>query len=194
MQWSSRKKIVVAAPLFVLLVSVVGGLLLSRSSDDVDVQLTDPGLTTTPGIGTNANMAGESFPFDDVVDITTEQTVKLELRPTPMVINFWFSTCEPCKREMPALAQAAVSYGDKVSFIGINPNDTVRAATEFLNKYAVTFPNYLDDGDLLAGVGVVNMPTTVFVNTAGKIVATHAGEITAEQLSAVIAKEFGITQ
>lgn len=194
MQWSSRKKIVVGAPLFVLLVSVVGGLLLSRSSDDVDVKLTDPQLTTTPGIGTNANVAGEPFPFSDVVDIATAQTVKLEPRTTPMVINFWFSTCEPCKREMPALANAAASYGDTVAFVGINPNDTARAATEFLNKYGVTFPNYLDDGDLLAAVGIVNMPTTVFVNTDGKIVATHAGEITAEQLRNVIAEEFGITQ
>ncbi|NDD87046.1 MAG: TlpA family protein disulfide reductase, partial [Actinobacteria bacterium] len=26
---------------------------------------------------------------------------------TPLVLNFWYSTCEPCRREMPLLAATA---------------------------------------------------------------------------------------
>ena len=191
MQWN-RKKVFIAVSFFVLLVSVVGGLTLSRSTDDVDVKLTDPGVTATPGIGTNANASGKPFPRTSVVDINSQKDVELAAKAAPMVVNFWFSTCEPCKREMPALAAAAKKYGAAVSFVGVNPNDTATAARTFLEKYSVTFPNYLDDGDLMADVGIVNMPTTVFVNTNGIIVATHAGEITAEQINEIITEEFGV--
>lgn len=192
MTWN-RKKVVVAVPLFVLLVSVVGGLILSQSPDDVDVNLTNPGVVQTPGIGTNAPSSGKPFPFTEVIDIATGQTTTPAVNGTPMVINFWFSTCEPCKREMPALTTAAQLYASAVNFVGINPNDTRTSATAFLEKYNVTFTNYLDDGDQLAAAGVVNMPTTMFVNSDGKIVATHAGEITLADIEKKISQHFGIS-
>lgn len=192
MTWN-RKKVVVAVPFLVLLVSVVGGLILSRSSDDVDANLTNPGVIQTPGIGTNAPSSGKTFPFTEVVDIATGQTTTPATNGTPMVINFWFSTCEPCKREMPALTTAAQAYAGTVNFVGVNPNDTRTSATAFLKKYNVTFTNYLDDGDQLAAAGVVNMPTTMFVNGEGKIVATHAGEITLADIEKKISEHFGIS-
>lgn len=191
MTWN-RKKVVVAVPLLVLLVSVVGGLILSQSSDDVDVNLTNPGVVQTPGIGTNAPSSGKSFAFTEVVDIATGNTVTPATNGTPMVINFWFSTCEPCKREMPALTQASQMYAGAVNFVGINPNDTRTSATAFLEKYNVDFTNYLDDGDQLTAAGVVNMPTTMFINGEGKIVSTHAGEITLVDIENKISEYFGI--
>lgn len=191
MTWN-RKKVVVAVPLFVLLVSVVGGLILSQSSDDVDVNLTNPGVVQTPGIGTNAPSSGKPFAFTEVVDIATGETTTPAANGTPMVINFWFSTCEPCKREMPALTQASQMYAGAVNFVGINPNDTRTSATAFLEKYNVDFTNYLDDGDQLAAAGVVNMPTTMFINGEGKIVSTHAGEITLADIENTISEYFGI--
>jgi thiol-disulfide isomerase/thioredoxin len=191
MTWN-RKKVVVTVPFLVLLVSVVGGLILSQSSDDVDANLTNPGVAQTPGIGTNAPSSGKTFPFTEVVDVATGEPTTPAPNGTPMVINFWFSTCEPCKREMPALTAAAQLFTDKVNFVGMNPNDTRTSATAFLEKYNVTFTNYLDDGDQLAAAGVVNMPTTMFVNSDGKIVATHAGEITLADTEKKISEYFGI--
>jgi thiol-disulfide isomerase/thioredoxin len=191
MRWNQRK-LRFALPFIVLFVSVVGGWALSRSSDDVDANLTNPGVVQTPGIGTNAPSSGKTFPFTELIDIATGNTTTPATNGTPMVINFWFSTCEPCKREMPALTTAAQLYAGAVNFVGINPNDTRTSATAFLEKYNVDFSNYLDDGDQLAAAGVVNMPTTLFVNGEGKIVATHAGEITLAEIEKKINKYFGI--
>lgn len=190
MRWN-RKHFVVAVPALVLLVSVVGGLALVRSSDDVDVKLTGPGVVTTPGIGTNAPISDDPFPFTPVVDLETGKQVTLSPGTKPMIINFWFSTCEPCKREMPALREASLAHGDKVTFVGVNPNDTARTARDFLRTHQVTFANYLDDGDQLANAGIVNMPTTVFVNMNGTVAATHAGEITLPDIEATIARLWG---
>ena len=190
----NRKKVVVAVLSIVLLVSVVGGWALSRSSDDVDANLTDPGVEQTPGIGTNANNTGKKFSFVPVTDVLSGAAVTVTPTGKPMVVNFWFSTCEPCKREMPALTAAAEAYGASVNFVGINPNDTTESASAFLTKYGIKYANYLDDGDQLAAVGVTTMPTTFFINADGYIVKTRAGEITTEDIDNILQNNLGVTK
>ena len=190
----NRVKVVVAVLSIVLLVSVVGGWALSRSSDDVDAKLTNPGVEQTPGIGTNANNTGKKFSFVPVDDVLTGSAVTITPMGKPMVVNFWFSTCEPCKREMPALTEAAATYGASVNFIGINPNDTVESASAFLEKYGIKYANYLDDGDQLAEVGVTTMPTTFFIDADGYIVKTHAGELTLEDITKILTTDLGVTK
>jgi thiol-disulfide isomerase/thioredoxin len=190
----NRKKVVVAVLSIVLLVSVVGGWALSRSSDDVDANLTDPGVEQTPGIGTNANNTGKKFSFVPVTDVLSGAAVTITPTGKPMVVNFWFSTCEPCKREMPALTAAAEAYGASVNFVGINPNDTTESASAFLTKYGIKYANYLDDGDQIAAVGVTTMPTTFFVNADGYIVKTRAGEITTEDIDNILQNNLGVTK
>ena len=109
-----------------------------------------------------------------------------------MVINFWFSTCEPCKREMPALSAASQKYAGKVDFIGINPNDTTEVADAFIAKYNVTFPTFLDDGKQLSAAGVATMPSTFFIDNAGNIVERRAGEITAEDIENILSNKLGV--
>lgn len=188
-----RTRTIVASTL-ALIVSVVGGWILSRSSDDVDATLTNPGEVQTPGIGTNADNKGKSFPFVRVrtVDGTTDVTLGGGDR--PMVVNFWFSTCEPCKREMPALSQASTTYEGRVDFIGINPNDSPDSATAFLDKYSVGYPNYLDDGSQLAAAGVATMPATFFLDANGVILERHAGELSAGDLADTISRLYGMEQ
>jgi thiol-disulfide isomerase/thioredoxin len=190
----NRVKVVVAVLSIVLLVSVVGGWALSRSSDDVDAKLTNPGVEQTPGIGTNANNTGKKFSFVPVDDVLTGSAVTITPTGKPMVVNFWFSTCEPCKREMPALTEAAAKYGASVNFIGINPNDTVESASAFLTKYGIKYANYLDDGDQLAAVGVTTMPTTFFVDANGYIVKTHAGELSLEDITEILTTDLGVAK
>ena len=190
----NRKKVVVAVLSIVLLVSVVGGWALSRSSDDVDAKLTTPGVEQTPGIGTNANNTGKKFSFVPVTDLLSGAAVTITPMGKPMVVNFWFSTCEPCKREMPALTAAAAKYGSRVNFIGINPNDTEESASAFIEKYGIKFTNYLDDGDQLSEAGVTTRPTTFFIAANGYIVKTHAGELTAQDIESSIQNDLGVTQ
>ena len=190
----NRKKVVVAVLSIVLLVSVVGGWALSRSSDDVDAKLTNPGVEQTPGIGTNANNTGKKFSFVPVTDLLSGSAVTITPMGKPMVVNFWFSTCEPCKREMPALTAAAAKYGTAVNFVGINPNDTTESASAFLTKYGIKYANYLDDGDQLAEAGVTTMPTTFFINADGYIVETHAGELTLDDIDKILVNDLGVTK
>lgn len=192
MDWNRERKFA-ATVLIALIVGVVGGWALSRSSDGVDANLTNPGVVQDPTIGTNANSQGEVFPFTELKDIATGKASTPTLDGKPTVVNFWFSTCPPCREEMPVLAAAAEKYADKVTFIGIDPNDTVESATAFLTKNGITYRNWLDEmGDQLSAAKVGSMPTTFFLDRTGRIISMHAGGITADELAAQIAK-LGVT-
>lgn len=184
-----RQRLVIVSTI-VLAVAVGGGWLLSRGSDDV-ARLTNPGVTQYPTIGTNATNEGEPFEFVAVESLVDGSETVPGPDGRPMVVNFWFSTCEPCKREMPALSAAATEHTGRIDFIGINPNDTPESAGAFLDKYGVPYPNYLDDGDQLAAVGVATMPATFFVSEDGRILERHAGELSDADLAGTIARLWG---
>jgi cytochrome oxidase Cu insertion factor (SCO1/SenC/PrrC family)/thiol-disulfide isomerase/thioredoxin len=101
-----------------------------------------------------------------------------ELRGRPVVVNEWASWCPPCRTEMPMLAAAAARYAGRVAFVGLNVRDQESAARRFLAGHPVGYPSYSDpDGaaasQLAASAG---LPTTVFLDPAGQVVATHMGQ------------------
>ena len=193
MKWN-RRKTVLAVPLFVLLVSVVGGWALSRPTNNVDVNLNQPITTLSSTIGTNASNTGKKFSFVELVDNATGDKGTIAPAGKPMVVNFWYSTCEPCKREMPALSAASLKYGSQVDFVGINPNDTSEVANVFLAKYKITYPTYLDDGDQLTAAGVATLPATFFLDGNGNIIERRAGEVSAEELANILTTKLGVTE
>ncbi|MSV60203.1 MAG: redoxin family protein [Actinobacteria bacterium] len=188
--------------LAVAVVSVGGGWLLSdRGNDapsDVGTVTLSPSLTIAdPTIGTNVPAAGKLFPSISLKNLSGEDVDFSALRGKPMVVNFWFSTCEPCKREFPALLAAAASTKGNVSFVGVNPQDTAVAAQDFVKEYASESNDFIyvrdPNGELLTQLGVGTFPMTLFVDAGGVIVSQHAGEITSAELATTMQKYFGVS-
>lgn len=188
--------------LAVAVVSVGGGWLLSdRGNDspsDVGTVTLSPSLTIAdPTIGTNVPAAGKLFPSISLKNLSGEDVDFSALRGKPMVVNFWFSTCEPCKREFPALLNAAANTQGGITFVGVNPQDTAVAAQDFVNEYASESNDFIyvrdPDGELLTELGVGTFPMTLFVDAGGVIVSQHAGEITAKELATTMRKYFGVS-
>lgn len=189
---NARRTIRIVLPV-VLSVSVVGGWALSRSSDGVDANLTRPGVTQTPGIGTNPKLEGKKLEFREVQDVATG--AMMTIRPTgiPMVVNFWFSTCEPCKREMPELSAAAAAYNGRVQFVGINPNDSRESARAFIDKYGVKFSVFLDnEGDMVTAVGLTTFPATYFLDGDGNIIVSKYGELKPGEIDTILRDSLGV--
>ena len=108
----------------------------------------------------------------------------------PLVLNFFASWCPPCIREMPAFEEAHQRYGDEVAFLGLAVNDTVEDSTAIVEETGVTYDLGRDPrGDIIAAVGGIAMPTTVFVAADGTIVEVHSGELSAADLDAAITRD-----
>lgn len=99
------------------------------------------------------------------------------LRGHPAVVNAWASWCGPCKYEMPFFSRAAVRFGRRVAFLGVNAGDTGDAARGFLREHYVPYPSYVDPHDQIAQeVGVrAGLPTTVFYGRDGEVAYVHQG-------------------
>lgn len=101
------------------------------------------------------------------------------------VVNFWASWCGPCEEEWPALQQVASSRKDVV-FLGINSMDQQDRAKAFLVKNAADYPQVFDvKGEIMASWKSIPhgvLPTTVIVDSKGRIAAWKGGPLNKAQL------------
>ena len=111
----------------------------------------------------------------------------------PLVVNFWASTCGPCLQEMPAIEQVYREEAGKVRVVGIASVDPLSSARHMAARTGVTYPLGLDpDGTMVRRLGGIGLPHTVMVAADGKVVYSHTGALTAEQLRAEIHSKLGV--
>lgn len=90
-----------------------------------------------------------------------------ELQGTPVVVNLWASWCDPCKAEMPRLAEAAAEHPG-VQFLGVDTLDSREGAESFITEFSVPFPSLFDpDGAIQTELGSFGLPVTVFFDADG---------------------------
>ncbi len=105
----------------------------------------------------------------------------------PIVLNFWASWCPPCKDEMPHFNTVYKEKGEEITFLMLNVTDgmseTRSTAEVYLDTQDFEFPVFFDE----AGEGsyiyqIYSLPTTLFIDKDGNIIAGAQGAITEEQL------------
>ena len=112
------------------------------------------------------------------------ETVTLDGRDKPVILNFWASWCEPCKRETPALIEFHNLRPD-VDVVGVAVNDRTADSIRFADKLAIPYQLGSDrSGDAAARFDVSGLPTTLVIDADGRVAAVFPGEIDREQLVA----------
>jgi len=94
-----------------------------------------------------------------------------------VMINFWATWCGPCRKEMPLLEQLQAKYGPLgFTLLGVNVEPDSAAATAWLKSVPVSFPILFDTRNAVAeSFGVQGMPSSVFVDRAGRVRYVHRG-------------------
>lgn len=168
-------------------VAVGGGWALSRDSDTSDsgddvVNVNGSGPTQDPTIGTNAKVSGEQLPDLELVDNDGNTVTLADLEGTPLVINYWYSSCGPCKKELPDFADVSAEFDGQVRFVGVNPLDSAEVNESFARERGVQYELLRDpDGAYATTIGVSAAPFTLFVAADGTIVR-QTGVLTADTL------------
>ena len=104
------------------------------------------------------------------------------------VINVWGSWCTPCREEAPDFAEAYQKYKAKgVEFVGINTRDDNAAAIAYNSQFGIPYPSLQDPDetlvlDLKQIIPATSVPSTVIVDSSGKVAVRALGGITEPEL------------
>ncbi len=105
----------------------------------------------------------------------------------PVVVNFWASWCPPCKAELPDFQKVYDEMKNNVNFLMIDLPDgqreTMEKAAQFIADEKYTFPVFYDNSQEAAYIyQIYSIPTTLFIDKEGYIVAGHEGQISEQNL------------
>jgi thiol-disulfide isomerase/thioredoxin len=107
-----------------------------------------------------------------------------------LIVNFWATWCEPCRREIPLLKSLHTEYaknGLEIVGIAVDSHDDV---ARYASAHGIAYPVLLGErGGLEAasafGMDVV-LPFSVFADRAGHIVALKVGELRPEEAHEIL--------
>ena len=88
-----------------------------------------------------------------------------------VVLNFWASTCPPCRKEVPELAELSRTYRSMgVRVLGVDYVDGSAAAAAFARSHGMTYPSVIDaNGRVGDDYGIFGLPTTYIIGPDGRI-------------------------
>jgi len=123
-----------------------------------------------------------------------------ELAGRVVLLNFWYASCPPCRREAPELEALNQQFqGEDVVVLGVNTQDSAATAQTFAREHGVTYPSVLDAGSndvLFAFSGDVPpnaVPTTLLLDREGRVAARFSGylespSLVADRIEALLAE------
>ena len=108
----------------------------------------------------------------------------------PVVVNFWFPSCPPCRAEMPDLEQTFQNHkADGVVFIGVQllGLDTAADGQAFVDQVGVTYALGPDEGsDVTRGYEITSFPTTFFLDRDHRVVQKWVGILNGEKMEELV--------
>jgi thiol-disulfide isomerase/thioredoxin len=158
-----------------------GRALLAGHGDGWGAPQVVDSLRTLAGAGRTT--AGDAAPAFTLPALDGSRQALQQFEGRPLMVNFWWSGCPPCRQEMPLL-QRYVDDHPGTGLLLVDPVEGVDAARSFVASIHVHAPVLLDsDGKVAAGYGVAAYPTTYFIRIDGTIASTYPGALSGDLLA-----------
>ena len=129
--------------------------------------------------GAAPRVAGPPAPAFEVRGVSGRTVALADFRGRPVIVNFWATWCQPCRRELPSLIelqQRLASRGLEVVAISIDANPSDVEA--FLKEQPLPFTIGLDPEHQTADrFGVSSVPATFILDGEGRVVERVDGEV-----------------
>lgn len=167
-------------------------LLLAACGSDTSSRY-DSGYVSGDGVTTEIPAADRTDPLEITgTTFEDESFSSVDRRGELLVVNIWYASCPPCRKEAPDLQAIHEDYADQgVSFVGVNVRDSAGPAKAFEETYGITYPS-LPDPDaqimyaLRGQVAPNAVPSTLVLDREGRVAARISGGADPSTLRAMI--------
>jgi peroxiredoxin len=127
---------------------------------------------------------GEIAPNFILKDLEGNEVELAELRGKGVFLNFWATTCPPCRDEMPYMENGYQKYEDEgIKIIAVNFDEQQLRIDKFINSIGLTFPILLDPGLQVNQLyGVRELPATFLIDENGLVIERRIGALTEDMV------------
>lgn len=140
------------------------------------------------GMGSRPPQAGSPAPDFTLQDLEGRPVRLADYKGKVVLINFWATWCEPCKKEMPEIQAAYEQHkGEGFVVLGINFGEKPKGAEKLVKAMGLTFPILIDRKvEVAERYGVINLPVTFFIDRDGIIrERVFGGTLTKESIGEI---------
>jgi peroxiredoxin/ABC-type cobalamin transport system ATPase subunit len=124
----------------------------------------------------NKAKVNKPAPDFSLLSITGNRTKLSELRGRVVLLNFWDTSCKPCRAEYPHLQKIQDEFKSaSLSVLMINLDDDKSQVKPFAEKYGFSARVLLKDDTIQRTYGIGAIPHTVIIDEAGTIRFNEVG-------------------
>jgi cytochrome c biogenesis protein CcmG/thiol:disulfide interchange protein DsbE len=138
----------------------------------------------TPGSGVKIELTDKPLPVPAfaLTDLAGKRIAEDTGRGKVVLINFWATWCGPCREEIPLLIALQKQYEGRLVILGLSVDDPGPNTADIVQAFAKTAGINYTVGLAPQAVqetfgGITSVPTTFVVDTSGKLVQRHRGQL-----------------
>jgi len=120
---------------------------------------------------------GDVAPDFSIKDETGKEHKLSEYRGSVVFLNFWYTTCEPCRQEMPDMELVNRTFRDRrFKMVPISVDTNFDDVKKFYGDLKLSMPMFLDPGKRVASrYNVYKFPETYLIDGNGVVLKHYIG-------------------
>jgi cytochrome c biogenesis protein CcmG/thiol:disulfide interchange protein DsbE len=133
-------------------------------------------LLTFPVAGYAIPQKGQPAPPFKVVTTSGQQVTLANYQGKVLILDFFASWCQPCKRSIPHLMELNRKYGKRgLQILGLSLDEEKDDLVDFITPLKLNYPAALADEDLQIEYGLRSIPTLFIISKKGIIADKYMG-------------------
>ena len=192
-----RLTVVRGMTLIWLVASLIGCVLSPMEKRGESLEPTVPRATQPASEGSASDApppvgrrVGNTAPDFELEDLGGDTIHLHDYRGQVVMLNFWATWCGFCRVELPHMQRAYETYQDRgFTVLAINVREEAGPVRAFVEDMGMTFPVPLDKaGEVLSQYRIRGLPTSIFIDQEGVILAVRVGPVEEEMIEAYLAQ------
>jgi len=138
--------------------------------------------------GRTGTLVGSPAPALEAVDLDGQRWSLATTDARVVWVNFWATSCEPCRTEMPAMQRLAEAHEGELLVLGVDWGEGRDAVIDFVDRYGVTYPILLDPTleNYYRWASADGLPRHYFIGDDGVVLREVIGPLDPGQMVAIV--------